>query len=130
MAPRVLGCVLVTMVRSQGPWSAPSATTALPHILGAFPVHDLNITLLEFGDQIYDKKHSGMDGSFFKTWDHLSGSVTCRKKKEKESRQMVGDLLRRDQFARSFNLPLSEPLAAKTWGPAHCQHPLQLQNQD
>ena len=78
---------------------------------------DLNITFLEFGDQIYDKKHSGMDGSFFKTWDHLSGSVTCRKKKEKESRQMVGDLLRRDQFARSFNLPLSEPLAAKTWGP-------------
>ena len=43
---------------------------------------------------------------------------------------MVGDLLRRDQFAQSFNLPLSEALAAGTWGPADCQDPLHLQNQD
>ena len=38
---------------------------------------------------------------------------------------MVGDLLRRDQFAQSFNLPLSEALA-RDIGPADCQPPLHL----
>ena len=45
---------------------------------------------------------------------------------EKEKKQIVGDLLRRDQFAQSFNLPLSEALA-RDIGPADCQPPLHLQ---
>ena len=46
--------------------------------------------------------------------------------RKEEKKQMVGDLLRRDQFAQSFNLPLSEALA-RDIGPADCQPPLHLQ---
>ena len=45
--------------------------------------------------------------------------------RKEEKKQMVGDLLRRDQFAQSFNLPLSEALA-RDIGPADCQPPLHL----
>ena len=35
LAPMVLGWLPGTMVGSCGPWSAPSAASALPHIIGA-----------------------------------------------------------------------------------------------